>query len=173
MKLLSRSTLGVIIGSLNVLIYFVLTCYTFVYALALQAAIKNIHQRNAASYAFNAIFIILMVMSLIMMGVSGLLVVGIVKRKHTLMVPWLILSGIGFVVYCLRFIYHIFAGIIYGVTLYSVVKVFIVGVLSIGLFGLIIWLMFFLFRDIRRQNVENACQIQYQSAHAGSIESFE
>ncbi|KAI8126978.1 hypothetical protein CVS40_2990 [Lucilia cuprina] len=85
--------------------------------------------------------------------ISGLLIMGIVKRRHKLMMPWLILSGIGFIANCVNFAFK-FIGSLFTVPFLSLVILFVVGLLGIGISYLILWPIFTLYGDIQKENFE-------------------
>ncbi|XP_023305172.2 uncharacterized protein LOC111686998 [Lucilia cuprina] len=168
MKCCSRSTLGVIIGVLNVLAYVICTIGAIVFLVQLSGTEKRNQEEIDAAAMYNTIFIVIIVLSLIMIIISALLITGIVKRRHRMMLPWLILSGIGFVVNCIRFVYYFIASIIVGAHFTAIVIILIAGVLGIGISALILWPIYTLYRDMRRENIEkpghvtDSNPVQYQ-----------
>ncbi|XP_065370290.1 uncharacterized protein LOC135962344 [Calliphora vicina] len=150
MKLLSRSTLGVIIGIICVLIYFSSTIYAILGAVGVNMMFKEVEQHQPhqhVSNAFNAFFIILIIIFVILTAVSALLIFGIVKKRHNLMLPWLILSAIAYVYKSIELIrslgyFHLYVGY------------FLSHIFGLVIAGVVIWLIFSLFRDIRQKNIE-------------------
>ncbi|XP_065368528.1 uncharacterized protein LOC135961012 [Calliphora vicina] len=171
MKCCSRSTLGITIGSLNVLGYILCTIFSIIAVVQINAADEQNQQQKEEFAVYKTLFIVLIVVCLIMILISGLLITGIVKRRHKMMLPWLILSGIGFVINCARFGYLIIVAIIQGIPLATVIFIFILGLLGIAISALILWPIYTLYRDMRKENSEmpgrvmnSSSQVEYQTS---------
>ncbi|KAI8127168.1 hypothetical protein FF38_01594 [Lucilia cuprina] len=162
----SRSTLGVIIGGINAVAYFatlIFLIYTMVDTNSLLK--KHEHTKTDATY-FNVIFTLLILFCMSMFVISGLLLMGIIKRRHKMMIPWLLLSAIGFVINTFRLSYQLIVSIINDVGAGIFVSIFFSGLLGLGLSALIIWLIYTLYKDIEKENILKPTQINYQtSAH--------
>ncbi|XP_046812019.1 uncharacterized protein LOC111686987 isoform X2 [Lucilia cuprina] len=88
------------------------------------------------------------------------------QRRHKMMIPWLLLSAIGFVINTFRLSYQLIVSIINGVGAGIFVSIFFSGLLGLGLSALIIWLIYTLYKDIEKENILKPTQINYQtSAH--------
>ncbi|XP_037825014.1 uncharacterized protein LOC119613141 [Lucilia sericata] len=153
MKYCSRSTLGLIIGSLNVLIYLACFIYAIIVLVDINSGENSSYKEKENISLHNKIIIILIILCIVMAIISGLLIMGIVKRRHKLMMPWLILSGIGFIVNCVNFAFK-FIGSMFTVPFLSLVIMFVVGLLGIVISYLILWPIFTLYGDIQKENFE-------------------
>ncbi|KAI8127182.1 hypothetical protein CVS40_2986 [Lucilia cuprina] len=119
MKCWGRSTLGVVVGGINVLFYIICVVNVIL-------AILDING-EAERTMYNALFATLFVFFLLMILLSSLLIVGIIKRRHKLMLPWLIVTGILLVLNCLRLAFNVIFGIIVESHVTSVLITFIVA----------------------------------------------
>ncbi|KAI8126920.1 hypothetical protein FF38_01596 [Lucilia cuprina] len=152
MKCWSRSTLGVVIGSINVLAYIICTVYIIDVLVDINRKQERTQQQNDVLALYNTIFVVLIVVCLILLLISSLMIMGIIKRRHKLMLPWLIITGISFVVNCARFVYHLILAIIAGIPLTTVLVVFIVGLVATAFAVLLLWPIYTLYGDIRKES---------------------
>ncbi|XP_065368377.1 uncharacterized protein LOC135960904 [Calliphora vicina] len=177
MKCWSRSTLGVIIGILNILLYICVAVIMIAMLQTLQTHFDDMERSNTTpeqKEKLDELGTVLMstvlAACLVMVVISGVLIMGIVQRRHKLMVPWLVLSGIGFVCDCGRVILIVILGFVKGHAFSTVLVSFVSGVLGVGIEALILWPIYTLWRDIRRKNEEKPGQIiggvQYETAPA-------
>ncbi|TMW54577.1 hypothetical protein DOY81_000371, partial [Sarcophaga bullata] len=83
------------------------------------------------------ILTVVLVVMLLMIILSGLLIMGIVKRRHKLMLPWLIISALGFACNVLKFLSSLVSVFPQGFGVF-IVTLFL-GCLIIGLQALIWW----------------------------------
>ncbi|KAM7343104.1 uncharacterized protein ACRADG_010250 [Cochliomyia hominivorax] len=132
MKCYSRSTFGVIIGIFSILTYLILTIFSFCALMSVYARKENYEPGKHFWAHSMVIFAVLIAIFLIMVILSVLLTVGIAKRRHKLILPWLILSSIGF-----------FSNLTYF--LYSFISLLIRYHTSLHLLGLLIYFLIFLF----------------------------
>ncbi|XP_037825023.1 uncharacterized protein LOC119613150 [Lucilia sericata] len=167
MKFCSLSTLGVIVGGINVVGYFAGINYLIYSMVETNSLLKKYEQTKSDATYFNVIFALLILFCLAMFTISGLLVMGIIKRRHKLMTPWLLLSAIGFVINSLRFTYQVIVSMAQGVGAGTVVSIFFSGLLGLGLSALIIWLIYTLYKAIEKENVLKPIQVNYQTAAHG------
>ncbi|XP_065369081.1 uncharacterized protein LOC135961510 [Calliphora vicina] len=150
MKCCSLSTLGVIIGSLHVLFYIVSTYFASDAIVVINADMERNPGRQEEYEIYKTLLIIVIVVCLIMILISGLLITGIVNKRHKLMLPWLILSGIGFVINCARFGYDIIAVIFLDISLSTAAEILFKDLVGIAIFTFIMWAIYTLYRDIRK-----------------------
>ncbi|XP_065362534.1 uncharacterized protein LOC135956004 [Calliphora vicina] len=144
MKCCSRSTLGVVIGILNVLVFtagVILLLVAFV-----QVGLPD---------CVPIVFVLMLVASLIMIVISALLIMGIVKSRHKLMLPWLILSGISFLMEIVVYAYKCYIR-------FSLAGL-IGSLIAIVFSALIIWLIYTLYADIRKNNISKTEQVMNAS----------
>ncbi|KAM7343138.1 uncharacterized protein ACRADG_010283 [Cochliomyia hominivorax] len=87
-----------------------------------------------------------LVVSLIMIIISVLYVVGIIKKHHKLMIPWLIVSAIIFILNCIFHFYYAVSATIQG-NLRATMIIF--AILNIWIFGKTLEFIFKLYKDIR------------------------
>ncbi|KNC30828.1 hypothetical protein FF38_01603 [Lucilia cuprina] len=73
-----------------------------------------------------------------MFAISAQLIMGIIKRRHNMMIPWLLLSAIGFVINSLRFAYKLIFSLTKSVVAVTVLKILVSNLLGLGLSALII-----------------------------------
>ncbi|KAM7346167.1 uncharacterized protein ACRADG_012138 [Cochliomyia hominivorax] len=167
MKCCSRSTLGVVIGVLNIIIYIIAVIVLILASVEINGKEPKNYQQENAIRNINILFIVLVIVCLIMILISGLLVTGILKRRHKLMLPWIILSIIGFVINCLKLGFDIVLGLIKRLDLSEIVIHFLLGLLGIVISGLIIKAIYDLYKDIREENTKkigrvlNAAPVNY------------
>ncbi|XP_065368646.1 uncharacterized protein LOC135961091 [Calliphora vicina] len=154
MKCWSRSTLGVVVGILNILVNLACIIYSIITLGNINAIGPTTQQQRESISLYNKVFSVILVVCVIMAIVSGIFIRGIIKRRHKLMMPWLILSGIGFVLNCGQFLFTFIGTLFQGYPLSHIVITLIVGLLSIGISALILWPIFTLFGDIRKKNTE-------------------
>ncbi|KAM7344739.1 uncharacterized protein ACRADG_011342 [Cochliomyia hominivorax] len=164
MKCCSRSTLGVIIGFLNILIYIMVSIV--VIALAgnsndLKSQYNEIYEEHKKELKELSTFLLCTILSvcLVMAVVSGVLIMGIVKRRHKLMIPWLVLSGIGFACDCLRVFIVVLIGFMNDLAFSTIISTFFLNLLGCGIEALILWPIYTLWRDLRLKHEENSERI--------------
>ncbi|XP_037825027.1 uncharacterized protein LOC119613154 [Lucilia sericata] len=157
MKCCSRSTLGVIIGFLNILIYIGLCVVMIGFLQNLQERFdRTIEQKEKAAEIGTILISSILAACLVMIIISGVLIVGITKRRHKLILPWLVLNGLGLAIDSARVIFTLILNLVNGISLSVVLTSFVVGVIGIGLGALIFWAIYTLWRDIRRMNDEKS-----------------
>ncbi|XP_065369080.1 uncharacterized protein LOC135961509 [Calliphora vicina] len=177
MKCWSRSTFGVIIGILNILLYIGVVVLIIEMLQTLQAhyddkehSNTNPEQMKKLEDLGTVLMSIILAICLVMVVLSGVLIMGIVQRRHKLMLPWLVLSGMGFICDCGRVVFIIILAVIRPPTISTFVVSFVVGVFGLGIEVLILWPIYTLWRDICRKNEEKPAQIirgvQYETAPA-------
>ncbi|XP_023305161.2 uncharacterized protein LOC111686986 [Lucilia cuprina] len=154
MKCWSRSTLGVIIGILNILIYLIVSIAMIGLLQSLKSHLDATVPEHKTETAKMSTIILSTVLAvcLAMIIVSGILIMGIVKRHHKFMVPWLVLSSLGFVCDCGRVIITLIMNFINDNDPLHILMVFVLGVLMCALEALILWPIYTLWHDIHHEN---------------------
>ncbi|KAI8127579.1 hypothetical protein FF38_01592 [Lucilia cuprina] len=157
MKCCSRSTLGVIIGILNILIYIFVAVVMLGLLQNLQERFdKTVEQKEKAAELGTVLISSLFAACLAMIIVSGVLIMGIIKRRHKLILPWLVLHGLGLAVDGARVVLTLILSLVNGISLSVVLTSFVFGVIGVCLGALIFWTIYSLWRDIRRMNDEKS-----------------
>ncbi|XP_037825018.1 uncharacterized protein LOC119613145 [Lucilia sericata] len=146
-----------IIGGLNVVAYFAAAIY-----LIYTMVVINSNDKPDVTY-FNVIYALLILFCWAMFAISGLLIMGIMKRRHKMMIPWLLLGAIGFVINSLRLSYELIVSMTHGVGAGTVISIFFSSLLGLGLSALIIWLIYTLYKDIEKENILKPTQVNYQT----------
>ncbi|KAI8126972.1 hypothetical protein CVS40_2995 [Lucilia cuprina] len=166
MKCCSRYTLGIVIGSVYILassIVFILMCVFLVLIHTDHDVGKTVRPNASITVG------IIMAGCLLIGIISGLLVWGIIKRRHNCLLPFMIMYVIGFIYSCLIFAYGYLGALIgnapTGEFLALIFISIIVTVLQIAIFCFLISL----YRSIRRKNIDNpravtrTLQVEYQT----------
>ncbi|XP_037825025.1 uncharacterized protein LOC119613152 [Lucilia sericata] len=143
----NRSTIGIIIGFLHIIVYIGILLCSMVY--------------NKCGSFYGSSFG-LRLGSIIMIVISGLLIWGIQKKQKTLMLPWLIFTGIGFII---NGVYSIYIMIINMISAHQAVGFLIGTLLSIGISALVLWFIYTLYKNIERENLEKTHRSQYQTGY--------
>ncbi|XP_065369673.1 uncharacterized protein LOC135961947 [Calliphora vicina] len=163
MKCCSRSTVGVIIGSIYMLagiIVFILISISLVLSKTKDDNVRPIVKPDVA---------IIMILCLTAALISGLLVFGIVKRRHNLLLPWMIMHVLGFCFSCLLFVYGFFGSLIFNAPMGEFIGFIVTSIVVIVLQIAIFYFMYTLYRYIRKQNnnrtspVIGSLQVSYQA----------
>ncbi|KAM7343747.1 uncharacterized protein ACRADG_010678 [Cochliomyia hominivorax] len=91
-----------------------------------------------------------MIINLVMVLISGLLIMGIQKRRDMLMLPWIVLTVIGAIPVCIKLIIDKISDLINGVPGETVLCVLVGSVIGIAL---LLWPVIHLFRKIRNETM--------------------
>ncbi|KAM7344738.1 uncharacterized protein ACRADG_011341 [Cochliomyia hominivorax] len=159
MNFFSRSSFGVIIGILNILIYIYASSF-FIAEISRNHENENYFSDQMVKIAERRHIILCTILSvfLIMILISGVLILGITKRRHKFMIPWLIVSGLGFICDCARVIVMLIMGLANGISFSLIMYILLLSLLRCGLEALILWPIYTLWRDIRQENTEKRAE---------------
>ncbi|XP_046811616.1 uncharacterized protein LOC124421006 isoform X2 [Lucilia cuprina] len=149
MKCWGRSTLGVVVGGINVLFYIICVVNVILAILDINGEEQRSRYKHDTLAMYNALFATLFVFFLLMILLSSLLIVGIIKRRHKLMLPWLIVTGILLVLNCLRLAFNVIFGIIVESHVTSVLITFIV---ALAVIVSLWWAIYILYGEIRKDS---------------------
>ncbi|XP_037827780.1 uncharacterized protein LOC119615868 [Lucilia sericata] len=150
MKCLSRSTLGVVIGAINIFGFSV----TVIYIITVLCDFSGLSEEDKREYddvlsTSVTLLYILLVICVIAIIISGLLIAGIVKRRQSLMKPWIYSAAAGIFCHTFRIVIGFIGGFVAGLPFGDVFWAFILGLLTLGLQVLIFYPIYKLYKDLQ------------------------
>ncbi|XP_046810149.1 uncharacterized protein LOC124420656 [Lucilia cuprina] len=133
MKCCSRSTLGVIIGALNIFGFTVAIIYIITLLGGIGSLSEEEKQENEDILTVSSTLLyILLIFCVVSFVTSVLLVLGIFKENHTFMKPWICSAIIGIAFYILRLVIAVFVGFTTGKSFGGILADLVVGLLTLG-----------------------------------------
>ncbi|XP_065369079.1 uncharacterized protein LOC135961508 [Calliphora vicina] len=156
MKCLSRSTLGIVIGAINIFVY----ATTFIYILTVLSNLSGLSEKEKEridNVLTTSVPILLIFLGICVFGIiiAGLLIAGIIKRRHSLMTPWIYSSVVGIVCEGFLLVIGFVMDVINGQPAVSVFSSFIFGIFTLGIQIFIFYFIYKLYKDIRDTKTEN------------------
>ncbi|KAM7343147.1 uncharacterized protein ACRADG_010293 [Cochliomyia hominivorax] len=156
MKFLSRSTLGVVIGGINIFFFaiIIIVIINLISDISDLSTEKDL-QSDANDFLTTSatLLYILLIYCIVSLITSIFLVLGIIKERYKYMKPWICSAIVGIGLYILRLVITIFVGFTTGISFGSIVGTLFVGLLTLGLQILIFYPIYTLYTDIRDASI--------------------
>ncbi|KAI8127160.1 uncharacterized protein LOC124420657 [Lucilia cuprina] len=150
MKCINRSTLGLIVGGINIFGGIIAIIYIVKLLCELDSLSEKDKEENKdlLTTSIVTLYIILLI-CVIGIIISVLLIVGIMKKRHTLMKPWIYCSVASIVCQGFLLVAGLVMGLVKNLPFHSVFLSFIFGLITLGLQILIFYAIHRLYKDLR------------------------